>query len=255
MTPGDTTKRCLVTGAGAGIGAAIARAAAEAGYALGVLDISQEQAKAIAAPLPGAVALPADVTDEASVLAALDHFEAALGGPPTLVVNNAGIVRFGPLLENSVADFRTVLDVNLLGPYIVARSAARRMLAADGGHIVSLTSINSLTPGPNTGAYPAAKAAVRQLTRQLAIEAGPRLRANCIAPGFIDAGMSTPIYADPAVRALRSAAVPTERLGTAEDIANAVLFLDSPAGSYINGHELVVDGGVVHSLLKQLPRD
>ena len=92
--------------------------------------------------------------------------------------------------------------------------------------------------------------------RQFALEYGEAgLRFNSIAPGFIDGGMSTPIYADPKVRALRTAGVPLGRLGTPEDIAQAVLFLDSPQGAYINGHDLVVDGGVTHAVLKNLPRE
>jgi NAD(P)-dependent dehydrogenase (short-subunit alcohol dehydrogenase family) len=91
--------------------------------------------------------------------------------------------------------------------------------------------------------------------RQFALEYGEQgLRFNSIAPGFIDGGMSAPIYADPAVRAARSGGVPLKRLGTPEDIAEAVAYLDSPAGSYVNGHDLVVDGGVTHAVLKSLPR-
>lgn len=124
------------------------------------------------------------------------------------------------------------------------------------GHIVSLTSINAYGPGPGSGAYPASKAAVKQLMKQFSLEYGEAgLRFNSIAPGFIDGGMSTPIYADPKVRAARSKGVPLGRLGAPEDIAQAVLFLDSPAGAYINGHDLVVDGGVTHTVLKNLPRE
>ena len=94
------------------------------------------------------------------------------------------------------------------------------------------------------------------MTRQLAIElSGRNIRVNSVAPGFIDAGMSAPIYEDKKVRKTRSEAVPLGRLGTARDIAEAIMFLDSEQGSYVNGHEFVVDGGVVHSLLNQLPRD
>jgi NAD(P)-dependent dehydrogenase (short-subunit alcohol dehydrogenase family) len=90
----------------------------------------------------------------------------------------------------------------------------------------------------------------------MALEWGPGgVRVNAVAPGFIDAGMSAPIYANPRVRELRGAAVPVGRLGTAADIANAVLFLASDEGAYINGHELIVDGGVVNSVLARLPRE
>lgn len=243
-------RNAIITGAASGIGRVIAERTAAAGYRVGVLDVDPAAAEAVAASLDNAMTLVADVTDPDSVDAALDQFEVA----PDLLVNNAGMVIFGPLLERTTDDFRRTVEVNLLGCYHMARACALRM--PSGGHIISITSINSLAPSPGTGAYPATKAAIAQLTRQLALEcAEGGIRANAIAPGFIDAGMSAPIYADPKVRKLRSEGVPLGRLGTAEDVANAVLFLDSNAGAYINGHELVVDGGVVHSLLNQLPRD
>lgn len=247
-----TEKSILITGAASGIGAAIASACGNAGYRVGLLDLDTDSLEKVASTIGNAVVLRADVTIEEDVSNAIDLF-----GTPDTVVNNAGIVRFGPLIEQSVDDFTLTVKVNLIGSYIVAREAAIRMKAQGiFGHIINLSSINSVTPGPGAGAYPATKAGIKQLTRQLAIELGDaRIRVNCIAPGFIDAGMSAPIYADPAVRAKRSAAVPMGRLGTGNDIAQAVLYLDSDAGAYVNGHELVVDGGVVHSLLGQLPRD
>ena len=203
----------------------------------------------MAGGLRNATALCADVRDAAAVAAAFD----ALGTCPDLVVNNAGIVRFGSLVEQSVEDFRATVDVNLVGTHTVTREAAIRMLARGAGHVVSITSIGGITPAPGSGAYAATKAAVAQLMRHFALECGP-VRFNAVAPGFIDAGMSAPIYADPNVRARRARGVPLGRLGTAQDVAGAVLYLDSDAGAYVNGHELVVDGGVTPSVLAQLPR-
>lgn len=244
-------KRALVTGAAHGLGAAIARTLAVAGYAVGVCDLDSDAVTRVAQSIPNAVPIVADVTAAESVERAFTEFGAA----PDLVVCNAGIVRFGPLLDQSLSELRAVLDVNLWGAMLVALAGARRMTAAGGGHVVCITSINSATPGPNVGAYPAAKAGLAQFVRQLAIECGPLgLRANAVSPGFIDAGMSAPIFANEAVRARRVAGVPLRRLGTAEDVANAVLWLDSPGAAYVSGHELVVDGGVVSSLLAQLPR-
>ena len=244
-------KRALVTGAAHGLGATIARTLADAGYAVGVCDHDGAAAMRAAQSMPNATAIVADVTDADSVEQAFAQF----GVAPDLVVCNAGIVRFGPLLEQSLTDLRSVLDVNLWGAMLVALAGARRMAAVGGGHVLCITSINSATPGPNVGAYPAAKAGLAHFVRQLAIECGPMgVRANAVSPGFIDAGMSAPIFANDAVRARRVAGVPLRRLGTAEDVANAVLWLDSPAAAYISGHELVVDGGVVSSLLAQLPR-
>lgn len=237
----------LVTGAGRGLGAAIARAFLARGHRVGALDLSHD-AELTAA---GVQALVGSVADEADVLAAFDRF-----GTPDVVVNNAGIVRFGPLAHLSVADFDAVLGVNLRGTFLVARTAAQRWMAEGrGGVVVNVTSMNGVAAGPNAGAYGATKAGVALLTSQMAIEWGPHgIRVNAVAPGLIDAGMSEPIYADPATRAARESKVPLRRLGTADDIARTVLFLASDDAAYITGQNVVVDGGVTGSIIAHLPR-
>jgi NAD(P)-dependent dehydrogenase (short-subunit alcohol dehydrogenase family) len=242
----------LITGGGGGIGAAVCELASQRGYRVIVADQNYAAAAAVAASIPGAQAEALDVTSEAQVEALLDRLDAA----PALLVNNAGIGRFGPLMEMALADFEQVLRVNLLSCFVVGRACARRMATRGSGHIVNITSINSVTPGPGAGGYPAAKAGLARLTQQMAIEWGPLgLRVNAVAPGFIDAGLSTPFFANASVRELRSRAVPSRRLGLAKDVAQAVMFLASDEAAYVNGHELVVDGGVVSSLLAQLPRE
>lgn len=239
----------VVTGGARGIGAAIAALAAERGYRVAVLDA--RGAAETADRLPGAVGLEVDVTDEAAVDAALD----GLGAAPSLVVCNAAIVRFGPLLDLSLDDWRAVVEVNLTGTFVTARAAARRMAANGGGAIVAITSINGASPGPNSGAYGATKAGVALLVGQMAIEWGPLgIRVNAVAPGLIDAGMSEPIYADPQFRELRSSKVPLGRLGTAEDVAAAVLWLGSDEAGYVSGQTLLVDGAVTGNMIGQLPR-
>jgi NAD(P)-dependent dehydrogenase (short-subunit alcohol dehydrogenase family) len=243
-------KSIIVTGGASGIGLEIAKTALENGYQVGIIDSSESNLENAMSKSKAIKGIAADITNQKEVEHAFDEL-----GSPTTVVNNAGIVRFGALIDQPVEDFVAAVNVNLIGTYIVSRTAAKRM-AGEGGHIINITSINSITPGPNAGAYPSTKAGVRQLTRQLAIElANTKIRVNSIAPGFIDAGMSTPIYEDNEIRRKRSEAVPSGRLGTAQDIAQAIMFLDSKEGSYVNGHEFVIDGGVVHSLLNQLPRD
>ena len=244
-------KLAVVTGAAGDLGAAIAKQAVAAGYRVALFDRDEEKAARVAGELDNASAFGVDVTSEASVAAALE-----VTGVPDLLVNNAGIVRFGPLLEQSIADFRAALEVDLIGTFIPTWLAARGMVERGSGVIVNITSINSATPGPNAGAYPAAKAAVAKLTQHMALEWGPSgIRVNSVSPGFIDGGMSTAVFRDEAVRAKRENGVPLRRLGTPEDIASAVLFLASDEAAYISGHELVVDGGVVHSLLAQLRRE
>ena len=245
-------KTAIVTGAAGDIGAAIARVLAGAGYKVGVLDLDEARVRDVASKIAGAMPLVASVTDEASVEAALDAF----GAIPDLVVNNAGIVRFGYLLDQSLEDFRRVLDVDLVGIFVVARACARRMVTRGSGAIVNITSIGGMATGTNAGSYPAAKAGAAKLTEQMALEWGPQgIRVNAIAPGFIDGGMSAGFFKDPKIRARRGNAVPLRRLGTPEDVAQAVLFLGSDAASYISGQHVAVDGGVVHSVLQQLPRD
>jgi len=240
----------LVTGGAAGIGAEIARLAGAAGYRVGVLDIDGAGAQRVAEEIDGAVALAASVSDEDEIEAALDSF-----GTPEVLVNNAGVVRFGPLLEHSAADFGAVVAVNLVGTFLCGRAAARRMAAAGGGGIVNMASMNGAAPGPNAGAYASTKAGIIMLTQQMALEwSRLGIRVNCVAPGLIDGGMSAPINADPVLRAERESAVPRGRLGTTTDVAKAVLWLASTDADYVTGQTLLVDGGITMSILSHLPR-
>ncbi len=245
-------KSAIVTGAGAGLGEAIARRLSDDGFHVCIWDRNGAAAARVASDLANATSAAIDVTDEAAVARAVSEMPDA----PRALVNNAGVVRFGMLAELSAADFRAVLDINLTGAFIVARACAARMMAAGGGAIVNITSINAITPGPGAGAYPASKAGLAQLTRHMALEWGPKgVRVNAVAPGFIDAGMSKPIYENQTARAKRGGGVPLRRLGEAADVAAAVSYLVSDAASYVNGHELVVDGGVAMSVLAALPRE
>jgi len=242
--------KAMVTGAGTGLGAAIAERLAKEGYVLGLLDQDEAGVTSVAERL-NAKALPADVASPEAVAEAFDAF-----GPVDLLVNNAGIARFGPLLEQSALDMQAVINVNLLGTAICSQQAARGMATLGGGCIINMSSINAITPGPNVGLYAATKAAIQNLTVLQSIEWGPLgIRVNAIAPGFIDAGMSAPFFANESIREKRSQGVPLKALGTAEDVVNAVVYLQSDAARYVSGHQLVVDGGVVGSLLAHLPRD
>jgi NAD(P)-dependent dehydrogenase (short-subunit alcohol dehydrogenase family) len=247
-----TERLALVTGGGSGIGAAIARAASRAGYRVAIMDAQADAAAAMARELGNAVALPCDVTDELAVDAAL----ASLGATPDLLVNNAGIVKFGHLVDMSVKDFRRVLEVDLVGVYILSRAVGLMMRARGQGNIVNISSINAITPSLGTNAYAAAKGGLVTMTKLLALELGPHgVRVNSVSPGFVDGGMSTAVFANPRTRDIRTKAVPLCRLGSTEDIAQAVMFLASDAAAYVHGQDLGVDGGLVHSLLSQIPRD
>ena len=246
------TRTVLVTGAARGIGAALARMFGAEGARVGVLDVDAEGAAAVAADIADGVALVASTNDEAAVAAALDTL-----GTPDVVVNNAGIVRFGPLVDLSVDDWRAVVDVNLTGTFVVSRAVAAR-LRAEGrpGCIVNVTSMNGVAPGPNAGAYGSTKAAIALLTQQMALEwGGDGIRANAVAPGLIDAGMSEPIYADrrhpsgPRGQRCRWAGwVP--RPTSAERFDS----LTSDDAAYVTGQNLLVDGGVTMAMIANLPR-
>jgi len=247
-----TQKLALITGGGSGIGAAIAAEAAREGYQVAVMDIEAQVVQAVAARLPGGIALACDITDEAAVQAAL----ATLPRTPDLLVNNAGIVRFTPMLDMGVDVFRRVLDVDLTGAFVMSRMVARRLRdERRGGAIVHIASIGGITPSLGTNAYAAAKGGMIKLAELMALEWGPLgIRVNTVSPGFIDGGMSAAVYADPRTREVRAKAVPLQRLGLEQDIAQAVMFLAGERAGYVNGHNLVVDGGLIHSVLSQVPR-
>ena len=241
----------LITGAAHGLGACMAEHAARRGYRVGVLDLDLEEARAIADPI-GGIALAADVTDPGQVEDAVDR----LGETPTLLINNAGILRTGPLMEHAVEDFRRVIQVNLVSVFIVSQIVARRMQDNGGGAIVNLASINAINPSTECGAYAAAKAGVVCLTQQMSLEWGEYgIRVNSMAPGFIDSGMAAPFYRNPAIRELRGSAVPLGRIGSADDVAECAMFLASDAAGYITGQNIAIDGGVINSVLMQLPRE
>ena len=244
-------KNAIVTGASNGIGLEISKKLSENNYNVAMIDIDEENLFKESENINNSTPIIGDVTNKDSISSALDK----INKTPDLLVNNAGIVLFGGLEEQSIEDFKKSVDISLIGSYLVSRLVIASMIKNNSGCIINMSSINGVHPGPGTGGYPSAKAGIVSLTQQMAIEWGPYgIRTNSISPGFIDAGMSKPIYAVNKVRELRGNAVPIKRLGEAEDIANAVLFLASENASYINGHNLVVDGGVINSVLDQLPR-
>ena len=160
-------KAMIVTGAANGIGNAIARAADKSGYRVGVLDISDDRAEEVASSLNRGEALVCDVTDAEQVAQVFAEF-----GEINVLVNNAGILRTGPLIDHEPTDFRRVIDTNLSAVFIVAQAAARIMRESHGGSIVNVASIVGIHPSPNSGAYAAAKAGVLALTQHMSVEWG-----------------------------------------------------------------------------------
>ena len=242
-------KVAVVTGAAGGIGAACARLLAEAGARVVATDTDLAAAAAVAAELqPRGLGIALDVTDAAAVDAAFGRIGAECGGVDILV-NNAGIAIRGASLEVSTADWQRVIDVNLSGAFFCARAAAREMLKRGGGAIVNIASIMGLSGGlyPNP-AYHASKGGLVNLTRAQAVEWGPSgIRVNAVAPTWIRTNLTAGLLADEAVRTRLLATMPLGRIGEAEEVAAAVLFLASPAASLTTGHTLAVDGGFLAS--------
>jgi NAD(P)-dependent dehydrogenase (short-subunit alcohol dehydrogenase family) len=248
----------VVTGGASGIGRATANSLSSAGAAVAVLDINiegaKEAAQAIAETGGKAIAVACDTTSEASIATARKEVEAALGGADILV-NNAGILRPGGLDKLSLADWNKILAVNLTGYLLTAQAFGEGMRQRKRGAMVHIASIAASEPQPFSGAYSTAKTGVVMLSRQLAVEWGAQgIRSNVVSPGFIRTPLSEAFYQVPGVTEARSRVVPVGRVGTPEDIANAVAFLASDKSAYISGAELLVDGGANTILMGQVPR-
>jgi 3-oxoacyl-[acyl-carrier protein] reductase len=240
----------LVTGASRGIGAACARALAEAGYDVGVgfaSDADGAAATAAAVEEAGARATVhrADVADEAAAGAMVEAVEEALG-PLDAVVLNAGITRDGPAVRMGGEDWSAVIDTNLSGAFYTARPALRGMLRRRSGSIVAVSSIVGLIGNAGQANYAASKAGMLGMVRALAREAGARgVRVNAVAPGYIATDMTSSLTDDQ--RSALLASTPLGRLGEPEDVAAAVVFLCSPEASFITGAVLSVNGGLAMS--------
>ena len=249
---------CAVTGAGSGIGESIAVEFARAGARVALLDRDYAGADRVARALTDeghrAIAFECDVSREASVAQAARHVREALGDC-TVLVNNAGMLRAGALDEVGVDDWNAVLAVNLTGHLLCARAFRPQMLAAGGGSIVNVASIAALHPQTRSGAYSPSKAGVLLLSRQLAAEWGPQgIRSNAICPGMIRTPLSARFYETPGFEERRAAVTASRRIGEPADIANCALFLASGRSAYLNGAELVVDGGMDTMLMDLVPR-
>jgi NAD(P)-dependent dehydrogenase (short-subunit alcohol dehydrogenase family) len=249
---------CVVTGGGGGIGRAVAASLARAGAHVAAIDLDERGLETTRAELRDLgrdhVVARCDTANADSVAAASETIEKALG-PCAVLINTAAVLRPGGLDELSLAEWNAVLSINLTGYFLCAQMFGRQMRKARRGSLVHIASIAGSHPQGKSGAYSVSKAGVVMLSRQLASEWGPQgIRSNVVSPGLVVTPMSQSFYDTPGVTERRTAVVPSRRMGMPQDIADAVLYLASDRSSYVNGDEIVVDGGYVNMLMNLVPR-
>ncbi len=237
----------VVTGAAQGIGRRTAEKFAEHGWRVALIDLRapEQTLLAVKAHTADAFGFSGDITEEAIVERFVREVHGRWGAVDALV-NNAGISSIAPAESASVADYRRVLEVNLVAPFLLAKAVGEKMLTAKRGSIVNVASVAGLVGIADRAAYNASKHGLLGLTRTLAAEWGGRgVRVNAVCPGWVKTEMDTAdqaggSYTDSDI----TGRVPMGRFATPDDIANAIVFLsDEKQSSFINGHALVVDGG------------
>jgi gluconate 5-dehydrogenase len=245
-------KVALITGSTRSIGWSIAQGFARAGAHVIVNGTTASAAAARVAELTqaggSASAAAFDVTNASAVVAAMD-FIATTHGRLDILVNNAGIVQRTPLADIGEAEWQRVLDIDLTACFRLSRLAVPLMEKAGGGRIIMMSSLLGLVGRPQTAGYAAAKGGLVALTRALAAELGPKnILCNAIAPGYIATDVTVPLQKNPTFDGMVRGRTPLHRWASPEEVVGPAIFLASQASSYVNGHVLVVDGGMMVSV-------
>ncbi len=244
--------RALVTGSSQGIGFALARGLAAAGaqVVLNGRDTAKLAAAASELSETGASVreLSFDATDHEGVRSAVDNFEENVG-PIDILINNAGMQHRTELQDFPADAFERLLQTNVASVFHVGQAVARHMIERKSGKIINIASVQSALARPGIAPYTATKGAVTNLTKGMATDwAKYGLNCNAIAPGYFDTPLNAALVADPEFSAWLEKRTPAGRWGNVEELVGAVVFLASPASSFVNGHTLYVDGGITASL-------
>jgi NAD(P)-dependent dehydrogenase (short-subunit alcohol dehydrogenase family) len=235
--------RALITGGGSGIGRATARRMAEEGARVAVVDLDGDRATAVATGIDG-LAYQADVTDYDALSAAVDDAATRLGGLSVLF-NNAGTSTIHRTHEWPLEEWERIVAINLHGVFHGLRAGIPHLLANGDGRVVSTSSISGTRPAAGEAPYSASKAAVAAITASAALEYGPTVRVNAIAPGMIRTALTEPLFgAFPDLEQRYEDDAPAGRTGEPEDVADVVVFLCSDLARFVTGQNLVVDGGL-----------
>jgi len=239
-------KVAIITGGARGMGEATSRRFVAEGAKVAIADVLEDSGRALAAELGDSARFwKLDVTSEEEWAQVVGEVEATFGGIDVLV-NNAGILMFKTILETTKADFESVLGVNLVGEFLGVRTVAPGMIARGRGAIVNVSSVDGMKGANSLVAYASSKWGVRGLTKVAAMELGHKgIRVNSVHPGGVNTIMSNHDSVSRAEIDKAYAHVPLQRIGGPEEVAAASLFLASDDASYLNGAEIVVDGGMI----------
>ena len=251
---GLSGRSAVITGAGGGIGKAIALELSANGVTCNVLDRASELVESTVSEIGKnggkATGHVCDVTDEAALNSIADSIKSC-----DILVNAAGLVRPGALADLTTGEWNDLLKVNLTGYFLMARTFTPHLVASGNGSMIHIASISSTNPQGSSGAYSVSKAGVVVMSKQLAFELGPKgVRSNSVSPGLVRTPMTEAYYQVGDVAQRRDAAVPVGRVAKPDDIADIVTFLASDRARYITGADLVADGGFSQTLMSSVPR-